>query len=89
MLQPAAVPSPRAASKRSPKLWSKKSANAASAGTPALPMAEWSGFCLDTKEDFSKLHEDFGKEVKELILQWSKRACAGEDGQEENLIDFG
>lgn len=89
LLQPPAAPSPRAASKRSPKLWPKKSVNAVSASTPALPMAEWSGLFLDTKEDFSKLHQEFGKEVKELIAQWSKRACGGEAGQQENLIDFG
>lgn len=81
--------SSRSTSKRSPKLWSKRNANVVPINTPAPPMGEWSGVCLGTKEDFSKLHEDFGKEVKELIADWSKRGQGGEVVQEENLIDFG
>ena len=61
----------------------------APASTPPLPVVEYSGFCLGTQEDFSKLHEDFGKEIKELIADWSKRGRVGEGVQEENLIDFG
>lgn len=57
--------------------------------TPAPPLGEWSALCLGTKEEFSKLHEDFGKEVKELIAGWSKRGRGDEVVQEENLIDFG
>ncbi|XP_062234788.1 sesquipedalian-1-like [Platichthys flesus] len=73
-------------SKRSPKLWPKRNANVVPINAPAPPMGEWSAMCL---EEFSKLHEDFGREVKELIFNWSKRGQAGEDVQEENLIDFG
>lgn len=57
--------------------------------TAAPPFGEWSAVCLGTKEEFSKLHEDFGKEVKELIADWSKRGRGDEVVQEENLIDFG
>lgn len=87
-LQTLAVSS-KTASKKSPKLWPKRSANVMPINTPAPPMGEWSGVCPGTKEDFSKLHEDFGKEVKELIANWSKRGQAGEAAAEENLIDFG
>lgn len=76
------------ASKRSPKLWPKRSINAAAASTPLPLMLECSGSCLSLRDDFRKLHEDFGKEVKELITDWSKRHI-GEIVQEENLIDFG
>ncbi|KAM9715509.1 sesquipedalian-1-like isoform 2-T2 [Menidia menidia] len=88
LLQPQAVPSSRAASKKSPKLWPKRSANTVPASGAALPTMEWSGFRLGTQEDFSKLHEDFGKEVKELIVDWSRRGRAGEVVQRDNLIDF-
>ncbi|XP_069011751.1 sesquipedalian-1-like [Embiotoca jacksoni] len=88
MLQAPTI-STKTASKRSPKLWPKRNANVVPVNTPALPMGEWSGLCLGIKEDFSKLHEDFGKEVKELIADWSKRGPGGEAVQEENLIDFG
>ncbi|XP_053269642.1 sesquipedalian-1 [Pleuronectes platessa] len=78
--------SSKTASKRSPKLWPKRNANVVPINAPAPPMGEWSAMCL---EEFSKLHEDFGREVKELIVNWSKRGQGGEDVQEENLIDFG
>ncbi|KAM7370851.1 hypothetical protein PAMP_010365 [Pampus punctatissimus] len=81
--------SSKSASKRSPKLWPKRNANVVPINTPAPPMGEWSGVCLGTKEEFSKLHEDFGKEVKELIADWSKRGRGDEIVQEEDLIDFG
>lgn len=82
--------SSKAASNRSPKLWPKRSANVVPINTPAPPIVDWSGVCLDyTREEFCKLHEDFGREIKELIVNWSKRGQDGGDVQEENLIDFG
>lgn len=57
--------------------------------TPAPPLGEWSGLCLSTKEEFTKLHEDYGKEVKELIADWSKRGRGEEAVEGGNLIDFG
>uniref|UniRef100_A0A3Q3IZF4 Sesquipedalian n=1 Tax=Monopterus albus TaxID=43700 RepID=A0A3Q3IZF4_MONAL len=73
---------------RSPKLRHKGNANVLPISAPALPVGERSGICLG-KEEFSKLHEDFGKEVKELIAEWSKQRRGGAAAQEENLIDFG
>ncbi|XP_032358415.1 sesquipedalian-1 isoform X1 [Etheostoma spectabile] len=81
--------SPKSASKRSPKLWSKRNANVVPVNTPALPLEEWSGVYLGPKEEFTKLHEDFGKEVKELIADWLKKGQGDEVVQGENLIDFG
>ncbi|TNN51693.1 Sesquipedalian-1 [Liparis tanakae] len=89
LLLPTPIPS-KAASRRSPKLWPKRSANVAPVNAPAPPLGEWAGVCLGAKEDFTKLHEDYGKEVKELIVDWSKRGRHGAAvAQEENLIDFG
>lgn len=81
--------SSKSSSKRSPKLWPKKSSNVVPVNTPAPPLMEWSAACLSTKEEFTQLHEDFGKEVKELIADWSKRGRGDAVVQEENLIDFG
>ncbi|KAM6897089.1 sesquipedalian-1-like [Xenentodon cancila] len=91
LLHPQTISPPRAASRRSPKLWSKKNANVVLANPPALPEPEWSGLevFLGNKEDFIKLHEEFGKEIKELIAQWANRAHIGEAALEDNLIDFG
>ena len=88
MLQAPTVSS-RTASKRSPKLWPKRSANVVPVNTPALPLGEWSGVSFSSQEDFSKLHDDYGKEVKELIADWSRRGRGVDVVQEENLIDFG
>lgn len=49
---------------------------------------EWFEVGSSTKEEFVKLHEDFGKEVKELIAGWSRKGRADEAGG-GNLIDFG
>ncbi|KAM8837868.1 sesquipedalian-1-like isoform 2-T2 [Spinachia spinachia] len=87
MLQPTAVSS-KATCKRSPKLWPKRSANVEQVNNPAARLEDW--FSLGTKQEFTRLHEDFGKEVKELIVEWSKKA-KGTRGvvERENLIDFG
>ncbi|XP_020495312.1 sesquipedalian-1 [Labrus bergylta] len=76
-------------SKKSPKLWPKRSANVVPINTSAPSFGELSGLCFSSQEEFSKLHEDFGREVKELIADWLKRGQAGEAVQQENLIDFG
>lgn len=54
----------------------------------AHAVEEWLEVCSSTTDEFGELHEDFGKEVKELIADWSKRGRADEAGG-ENLIDFG
>ncbi|KAK5850821.1 hypothetical protein PBY51_001664 [Eleginops maclovinus] len=88
MLQPPILSS-KSANKRSPKLWPKRSANVVPVNTPAPVLGEWLGGCLGTKEEFTQLHEDFGKEVKELIAGWSRRGQGEEAAGVENLIDFG
>lgn len=84
MLQPSTAVSTKSASKRSPKMWPKKSTNAVPAHTPAVFFGDWAGVTSESQGDFIKMHEEFGKEVKELISHWAKR---GQDG-EENLIDL-
>ncbi|XP_017291288.1 sesquipedalian-1-like isoform X2 [Kryptolebias marmoratus] len=79
----------RPTAKKSPKLWPKRPTNTALAGTPALPASEWSPLSFGSEDDFVKLHEDFGQEVKDLIAVWSKKRHGGGLVQEENLIDFG
>lgn len=79
--------SSKSAGKKSPKLWPKRNANVVPMNGPPPVSGEWSGVCFGTMEEFCKLHEDFGKEVRELIADWSQRGRADEV-QEENLIDF-
>nr|XP_015818699.2 sesquipedalian-1 [Nothobranchius furzeri] len=76
----------RTSTKKSPKPRPNRGANMSTAGADTLEM---SSFFLDTEEEFSKMHDDFGKEVKELIAVWTKKISGVEAVQEENLIDFG
>ncbi|KAM4715500.1 sesquipedalian-2-like [Anableps anableps] len=89
MLQSSNISAARAVPKKSPKLWSKRNSNMVPVSTPALPMLEYSSLSLDSVEDFSKLHEDFGKEVKKLIADWSRKKFGEEEALEESLIDLG
>ncbi|XP_043959225.1 sesquipedalian-1-like isoform X1 [Gambusia affinis] len=89
MLQPSNISVASAFSKKSPKLWSKKNSNLPPVSTPAPPMLEYSDLSLGPEEDFSKMHEDFGKEVKKLIADWSRRRGGDEPALEESLIDLG
>ncbi|XP_047464306.1 sesquipedalian-1-like [Mugil cephalus] len=84
-----AASSSKGASRKSPKLWPKRSANTLPVGAPALACEDWSGLSFSAAEDFCKIHEDYGKEVKELIAEWARRGRGGDVVPEENLIDFG
>lgn len=87
MFQPVNI-SPKPAAKRSPMLWPKRNANVVPLNDSGPPLVEWPAAFPVIKEEFCKLHEDFGKEVKLLIAKWSKKGRP-EVAQEENLIDFG
>lgn len=86
-LQTPAVPL-KSTAKRSPKLWPKRSANVTPISGPAPPAGDWTAVCSGTWEEFSKLHADFGKEVKDLIADWSRSGQAGPVALRENLIDL-
>ncbi|CAL9699105.1 unnamed protein product [Knipowitschia caucasica] len=84
MLQPSAVAPTKATLRKSPKLRPKKAANTLSTQATATFFADLAGLTLESQEDFRKMHEEFGKEIKKLISLWAKRRP---DGQED-LIDF-
>lgn len=84
MLQPSAAISAKAMVKKSPKLRPKKATNAMNTQPSAMFFEDLAGVALDPLEDFKKMHEEFGKEIKNLISRWAKRRPDGE----EDLIDF-
>ena len=88
MLQAPPISS-KMASKRSPKLWPKRNANVMPVIGHAPPQGDWSVVGSETMEDFGKLHEEFGKEVKQLIAERLKKGHGAEVVEEEDLIDFG
>lgn len=79
---------PKSAEKRSPNVWPRKNAHVATAIDPGPPVVDWPAAFPIIKQEFCELHEDFGKEVKVLISEWSKKGLPAV-AREENLIDFG
>ncbi|KAL6474903.1 hypothetical protein MHYP_G00159430 [Metynnis hypsauchen] len=78
-------PSAKHFGKRSPKLWPKRHAHVMPLNGPAPPLGEWS----EPTEEFSKMHEDFGKEVRRLVAEWQKRRRETTTVPVEDLIDLG
>ncbi|XP_066519468.1 sesquipedalian-1-like [Hoplias malabaricus] len=70
--------------KRSPKLWPKRSAQVMPISCPASSPGEWS----EPTEEFSKMHEEFGREVRQLIADWQKKARETKAVPQEDLIDL-
>ncbi|XP_036429128.1 sesquipedalian-1-like [Colossoma macropomum] len=82
------VPPPGAkhASKRSPKLWPKRHAHVMPLNGPPPALGEWS----EPTEEFSKMHEDYGREVRQLVADWQKKKRRETTAMpEEDLIDLG
>ncbi|XP_022525087.2 sesquipedalian-1 isoform X1 [Astyanax mexicanus] len=73
------------AGKRSPKLWPKRQAHVTPVSGPAPPLGEWS----EPTEDFSTMHEEFGKEVRRLVAEWRRRGKEVRAVPEGDLIDLG
>lgn len=76
-------------SKRSPKLWPKRNAHVTPLNGPAPSYAEWPAVGFDPLEEFSKLHEYYGNEVKQLRADWLKKKREEVGYVEEDLIDLG
>lgn len=75
--------------KKSPKLWPKRNALVTPLNGPVPTYGEWPLVGSDTLEDFSKLHEHYGKEVKQVRADWLRGKHEEEGHIEEDLIDFG
>ncbi|KAL2078725.1 hypothetical protein ACEWY4_026410 [Coilia grayii] len=84
LLQVAPAAPSKAACKRSPKLWPKRNALVAPVNGPAPPQGEWS----EPTDNFRQMHEEYGREVKELVADWSRRKQEVVS-VEGDLIDLG
>ncbi|KAK2833077.1 hypothetical protein Q5P01_016966 [Channa striata] len=76
----------KAVAKKSPKLWHRRNAYVTPLNGPAPLYGEWPQVGLDPLEEFSKLHDYYGQEVKKAREEWLKSQRAKE---EEDLIDLG
>ncbi|XP_024128222.1 sesquipedalian-1 isoform X1 [Oryzias melastigma] len=79
----APLASTKAATKKSPKLWSRRNAYVTPLNGPALPYGEWS------MQEFSQLHDYYGQEVERVREEWLKSKRVEDDTSEEDLIDLG
>ncbi|XP_031428455.1 sesquipedalian-1 isoform X2 [Clupea harengus] len=86
---PAPLITIKTTNKRSPKLWPKRNALVTPLNGPAPTYGEWPLVGSDTLEDFSKLHEHYGDEVRQLRADWLRRKHEEEGHIEEDLIDLG
>ncbi|KAL0197707.1 hypothetical protein M9458_006247, partial [Cirrhinus mrigala] len=75
--------------KRSPKLWPKRNAHVTPLNGPSPSYGEWPVVNFDPLEDFSKLHEYYGKEIKQLRADWLKKKRGEVGYAAEDLIDLG
>ncbi|KAL2100956.1 hypothetical protein ACEWY4_002717 [Coilia grayii] len=75
--------------KRSPKLWPKRNAHVTPLNGPAPNYGEWPLVGCDTLEEFSKLHEYYGNEIRQLRADWLKKKREELGHIEEDLIDLG
>ncbi|XP_073696165.1 sesquipedalian-1 [Garra rufa] len=75
--------------KRSPKLWPKRNAHVTPLNGPAPSYGEWPVVNFDPFEEFSKLHEYYGNEIKQLRADWLKKKREEVGYVAEDLIDLG
>ncbi|KAJ7989544.1 hypothetical protein DPEC_G00305640 [Dallia pectoralis] len=87
VLQAPPMPS-KVTNKRSPKLWSKRNAHVTPINGPVSTYGEWPQVDIDPLEDFTKLHEYYGEEVKQLKSDWLKRRQEKDKHFEVDLIDL-
>lgn len=79
----------RVVAKKSPKLWPRRNAHVTPLNGPAPSYAEWPLVGFDPLEDFSKLHDHYGQEVKKAREEWLRSRRAEEAHVDEDLIDLG
>ncbi|XP_042361492.1 sesquipedalian-1 [Plectropomus leopardus] len=80
---------PTKVAKKSPKLWHRRNAHVTPINGPAPSYGEWPLVGFDPLEEFSKLHDYYGQEVKKVREEWLRSRRAEEEHSDEDLIDLG
>ncbi|KAM6904932.1 sesquipedalian-1 [Xenentodon cancila] len=75
--------------KKSPKLWPRRNAYVTPLNGPAPSYGEWPLVGSDPLEEFSKLHNYYGQEVKKAREEWLRSQQTQEDSSVGDLIDLG
>ncbi|KAM3598550.1 uncharacterized protein V6R79_019376 [Siganus canaliculatus] len=79
---------PPSKSKKSPKLWHRRNAHVTPLNGPAPSYGEWPLVGFDPLENFSKLHDYYGQEVKKAREDWLKSRQTGAEYSDGNLIEL-
>lgn len=79
----------RSANKRSPKHWPKRNAHVTPINGPAPIHGEWPLVGFNSMDEFVKLHEYYGNEVKQVRADWLKKKQQEAGHVEEDLINLG
>lgn len=88
VLQASSIPT-KVVPKKSPKLWPRRNAYVTPLNGPAPLYGEWPLVGSDPLEEFSKLHDYYGQEVKKAREEWQKSHHTQVDHSNEDLIDLG
>ena len=78
--------------KKSPKLWTRRNALVTPLNGPAPSYGEWPLVGFNPLEEFSKLHDYYGQEVKKAREEWLRSRRVEEEQEEHSdgdLIDLG
>ena len=78
----------RVAARKSPKLWPRRNAYVTPLNGPAPAYGEWPLVGSDPLEEFSKLHDYYGQEVKKAREEWLRGQQTPEDSGVGDLIDL-
>ncbi|KAL6102647.1 uncharacterized protein ACO6RY_02214 [Pungitius sinensis] len=78
----------KAVAKKSPKLWPRRNAHVTPLNGPAPPYGEWPLVGFDPLEDFGKLHDYYGQEVKRVREEWLRSRGAGGERADGDLVSL-
>ncbi|XP_069021644.1 sesquipedalian-1 isoform X1 [Embiotoca jacksoni] len=88
VLQAPSIPA-KVVSKKSPKLWPRRNAYVTPINGPAPPYGEWPLVGFDPLEEFSKLHDYYGQEVKKAREEWMRSRQTEDRRGNGDLINLG
>ncbi|XP_040046451.2 sesquipedalian-1 isoform X2 [Gasterosteus aculeatus] len=87
VLQAPSMPT-KAVAKKSPKLWPRRHAHVTPLNGPAPSYGEWPLVGFDPLEDFGKLHDHYGQEVKRAREEWLRSRRAREEHTDGELVSL-
>lgn len=83
-------PLPKVMPRKSPKLFARRNAHVTPLNGPPPQFSEWPFVDFDPLQEFSKLHDYYGQEVKKAREEWLRsRQTREERADDKDLIELG